>query len=189
MSMNEARDRFLEGQKRYSELLEKKKKLEIRQSEMREKLQGLELACVENLAEKERLTQSFALGELTQKQFDQATKGIIGVESERNQAAELTAAVSQCLTDCGNSLTAVHQENNELSCRFYLALCDELTREIRPKIPKMALQMLAYARLRSGRVYGREGWTNLLVDLFGNGRDTAEDLKNIENEIKKTYGI
>lgn len=189
MSMNEARDKFLEGQRKYAELLEKKKKLEDRLSELREKLQGLENLCVGNPSKRESLVEHLALDAITEKEFNSAIKGIVSSEAERTQTAEMAAAVSSCLMDCSNGLTAQQQENGELSCRFYLSLCEELMREIRPKIPTMALRMLAYARLRSGRVYGRDGWANLLVDLFGNGRDTAEDLKSVEDEIKKTYGI
>lgn len=189
MSMNEAKTKFLEGQKKYSEILKKKRKLEIRQSGLREKLKELEGACAGNPSRREGLIEALALDAITEKEFNSAMKGIVAAETERAQTAEMAAAVSQCLVDCSNNLTATHQENNELSCRFYLSLCEELTREIRPKIPTMSLRMLAYARLRSGRVYGSDGWANLLIDLFGNGRDTVEDLKSAAGEIKKVYGV
>lgn len=188
-NVEEARTKFFEAKKAVTDCMATKIRLEARKAEMSQDLEKFEERCVASRAEKWKLTQSFALGALSQKQYDVATKGFVVLEQDRAQCEELVAVVTQCLVDCDNEITPLQQELNEAECKFFAAIAETLEAEIKSKIPFQSLRMLAYARLHAGKVQGREAWRNMLVDIIGAGRFTSEDMETISAEVKKTFGL
>lgn len=180
------RQRYFEAKKAVADGMTKKAKLETRFSELQTEFEQSKIDAAEGKKERQGVVESIALGDITAAEGKKAIDKLGRADLEHSALSEQIAVVKTAIEETGALFSELQKQLNEASSCFYSAIAEELTEQIKSKMPVRDLRMLAVCRIRSGRHWGVDGWANMLDTVTGGSRF---ETKEFENELRKQYGF
>lgn len=184
MSVNEAKSKFEAAKAAIEDCIAKKVKLGERLDALQSKRS--EISIVDMKEERQKIVEAVAVGALSDSEYKKAIEKFGRAEFEYSALTEQIEVIKDAMSDTGDLLSQLQLEMNEVRRCLYLAIGKKLTEEVQLKMPIQDLQLLAVCKLRSGLIWGSDGWRNMLNELTGGGRFVAQEL---ESDLKKQYGF